>query len=183
MDEEMREIAARIKELRDVCGYSGEELAKELNIDPEIYRNYEESGRDIPISVIYQISKKFGVDFTEILTGTSAKLNTYHLVKSGEGKSIDRYPGYHFRDLAYRYTKKIMQPLLVTLDPSDDPAALVTHAGEEFNMVLEGEVIVVFGDKELLLKKGDSIYFNPNYPHGQKCASNTPAVFLTMIAE
>lgn len=183
MDEEMREIAARIAELRDVCGYSREDLAKELHIDLETYVGYEESGHDIPISVIYQISKKFSVDFTEILTGTSAKLNTYHLVRKGEGKSIDRYPGYHFQDLAYRYSKKIMQPLLVTLDPSDKPAALVTHVGEEFNMVLEGSMILVFGDKELLLEKGDSIYFNPNYPHGQKCAGSTPAVFLTMIAE
>lgn len=183
MDEEMKEIAARIAELRDVCGYSREELAKELHIDADVYSSYEESGRDIPISVIYQISKKFKVDFTEILTGTSAKLHTYHVVKSGQGKSIDRYPGYHFRDLAFRFSKKIMQPLLVTLDPSDKPAALVTHTGEEFNMVLEGSMIVSFENKELLLEKGDSIYFNPIYPHGQKCVGNTPAVFLTMIAE
>lgn len=183
MQDEFKEIARRITELREVCGYTREELAGELKLDPEVYAGYEESGEDIPISVIYQISKKFGVDFTEILTGTSAKLTTYHVVRGGEGKVIDRYPGYYFKDLAYRYTKKIMQPLLVTIDPSDKAAELVTHSGEEFNLVLDGTVILTFGDKEIVLEKGDSIYFNPGYPHGQKCKGDKPAVFLTMIAE
>ena len=40
-----------------------------------------------------------------------------------------------------------MQPLLVTLDPSDEPAKLVTHGGQEFNLVLEGTVVVVWGDR------------------------------------
>ncbi len=183
LEEEFKEIASRLRELRDACGYTQEELAKELNIDTATYAKYEDFGADIPISVIYQISRKFNVDFAEILTGTSAKLRTYHIVKAGEGKVIDRYPGYYFKDLAYRFSKKIMQPLLVTLDPSQEPADLVTHSGEEFNMVLSGTVVVTFGDKEFILNEGDSIYFNPNIPHGQKCMGEKSATFLTMIAE
>lgn len=181
--DEIREIALRISELRDICGYTQEELAKELNIAPELYASYEESGQDIPISVIYQIAKLFNVDFSELVTGTSAKLNTFQVVRSGEGLLSTRFPGYTFRDLAYRFSKKIMQPFVVTLAPSDKPADLVTHGGEEFNLVLEGSVTVTFGDQEILLNKGDSIYFNPAYPHGQRCASETPATFLTMICE
>jgi quercetin dioxygenase-like cupin family protein len=76
-----------------------------------------------------------------------------------------------------------MQPFLVTIDPSDKPAALVQHDGEEFNLVLKGSLIVVFGDQEIVLNEGDSIYFNPTYPHGQRCNGDVPATFLTMIAE
>lgn len=179
----VHEIAQRISGLRDACGYTRDELADELGIERSVYASYEENGEDIPISVIFQIANKFGVDFTEILTGSAAKLDTYHLVKAGQGRSVQRYEGYNYQDLAWRYTHKIMQPLLVTLDPSDEPAALVTHVGQEFNYVVEGTVILVFDDKEIKLNKGDSIYFNPTHPHGQKCGGNEPAVFLTMIAE
>ena len=55
--------------------------------------------------------------------------------------------------------------------------------GEEFNLVLKGSLIVVFGDQEIVLNEGDSIYFNPTYPHGQRCNGDVPATFLTMIAE
>lgn len=183
MENEVREIAARIRELREACGYTQEQLAQELSLDLALYQGYEASGEDIPISVIYQIANKFGVDFTEIVTGSSANLDTYQVVRGGQGAHIDRYPGYRFSDLASRYNHKIMQPLLVTLDPSDAPAALVTHTGQEFNMVLEGAIILVFDKKEILLNAGDTVYFNPRHPHGQKAAGNKIAKFLTVIAE
>ncbi len=183
MKKEYNEISARIRELRDVCGYSIREMAEALQISEEVYAGYEQNGENIPISVIYEIANKCGVDFAEIVTGVGAKLNTYHIVKKGEGESISRYAGYRYEDLGFRYSGKIMQPLLVTLEPSDKPADLVSHPGQEFNLVLEGSVAVTFNGKELILNEGDSIYFNPVYPHGQKCHGDKKATFLTMIAE
>lgn len=183
MKENFNEISARIRELRDVCGYTVEEMAAELKLDVATYCSYEESGEDIPISVIYEVANKCGVDFTEIITGIGGKLDTYHVVRCGEGQPVRRLPGYHFEDLAFRFRGKIMQPLLVTLDPSDDPAEPISHKGQEFNMVLEGSIRLCFDDKEILLNKGDSIYFNSQHPHSQKCVGNTKAQFLTVIAE
>lgn len=183
MNSEINEIAQRLKGLREVCGYTIEELCDELGFDVETYTKYEEVGDDIPISAIYAVANKFGVDFAEIVTGRSARLNTYQVVRKGCGEDIKRYPGYAFEDLAFRYSGKIMQPLLVTLDPSDEPAALVSHSGQEFNMVLEGQIELVFGEQTIVLNKGDSIYFDPNYVHGQRCKGDEKAVFLTVIAE
>jgi quercetin dioxygenase-like cupin family protein len=86
-------------------------------------------------------------------------------------------------DIAFRYANKIMQPLLVTLEPTDAVAKLITHKGQEFNLVLEGTVIVTLGDKEFVMNAGDSIYFNPTIPHGQRCGGDVKARFLTVIAE
>ena len=177
------EIGARLRELREVSDYTVEELAAELNLKPEVYAAYEENGKDVPISVIYEISQKFKVDFAEIVTGHSAWLDTYHLIRRGGGKVVNRNPEYHFEDLAYRYANKVMQPLLVTLEPNDTPAKLITHGGQEFNLVLEGTVIVTLGDKEFTMTAGDSIYFNPTIPHGQRCGGDVKARFLTVIAE
>lgn len=178
-----QEIGARLRGLREACDYTVEELAEELGIQPEVYAAYEENGKDVPISVIYDIAQKFKVDFTEIITGQTAWLDTYHLIRRGGGKNVNRNPEYHFEDLAYRYGNKIMQPLLVTLDPSDAPAKLITHKGQEFNLVLEGTVIITLGTKEIEMHPGDSIYFNPTIPHGQRCGSDVKARFLTVIAE
>ena len=180
---EINEIGARLRELRETSDYTVEQLAAELHVSPEVYRSYEQNGRDIPISVIYEVANKFGVDFAEIVTGTPARLDTYHIVKRGHGRVVNRNPEYHFEDLAYRYADKVMQPLLVTLEPTDTPAKLITHTGQEFNMVLEGTVVVCIGDKEFTLTAGDSIYFNPTIPHGQRCGGEEKARFITVIAE
>lgn len=183
MEQKIRELTDRIRELREVCGYTKEELAKELGIDEKLYEEYETEGENIPINVIFQIANKFKVDFNELLSGESGKIDTYQVVRNGEGMKADRYPGYHFKDLAYRYSHKIMQPLLVTLDPSKEIADLVSHSGQEFNMVLVGSMKLTFDQKEIILNKGDCVYFNPMHKHGQSCVGTEPAVFLTVIAE
>jgi len=183
MNDKTMEIAKRLAGLRDACGYTADELADELGIDREVYSAYEQNGEDIPISVLFQVANKFNIDFNEILTGDEAKLDTYHVVRAGQGKTIQRYAGYDYRDIAFRYTHKIMQPLLVTLQPDDTHVELVTHVGQEFNYVLSGTMTLTYGDKELVLEQGDCVYFNPTRPHGQRCAGDVPAVFLTVIAE
>lgn len=180
---EFSEIALRIKGLREACEVTQEDMAEDLGVPLETYQKWETTGADVPISAVYHMAHRFGVEFTEILTGTAAKLDTYQVVKRGQGKEVDRYPGYYYEDLAWRYSGKIMQPLYVVLDPSDEPAKLVTHTGQEFNLVVEGVVAVTWGDKEFILEEGDSIYFNPAIPHGQRCGSDVPAKFVTIIAE
>jgi transcriptional regulator with XRE-family HTH domain len=183
MTTEFAQIGMRIKGLREACDIPREEMAAELSVPVATYAEYEETGADVPISALYHMANRFGVSLSDLLTGDEAHLNTYQVVKAGAGRTVDRYPGYHYRDLAWHFARKIMQPLLVTLDPSDAPAELVTHGGQEFNMVLEGTVIVIFEDKEFVLEPGDSIYFNPAHPHGQRCGGDTPAQFVTLIAE
>jgi len=180
-DSQFKELALRIAELRDVCGYTMEEFAAKLGVDLDTYCGYEETGFDVPASVLMGIANVCNVDMAVLLTGGSAHLDTYQVVRAGKGQAVKRFPGYHFQDLAYNYAGKVMQPLLVTLDPSDEPAALVTHSGQEFNYVTKGTIILVFNDREIELHEGDSVYFNPQIPHGQRCGSDKPATFVTMI--
>lgn len=183
MSNEMRQVADRIRELREIFGLSVEEMARELDTDLHVYEGYEDSGENIPISVLYHISQKFGVDMTEILTGKPARLDTYEICRRGKGETIERYEGYKFESLAYRFTRKIMEPLLVTLLPSDEPAAPVTHKGQEFNLVLEGTIAVNYDGAEHVLNEGDAIYFDPTHPHGQRALGDGKARFLTVIVE
>ena len=178
----MKQIAARLGEIRGVCGYSVEEIAARLKLDPRQYEDYETSGNDIPISVLYELANLYGVDITELLTGKSPKLSNYCVVKKGQSKGVDRYPGYHFESLAYKFKRRVMEPLMVDVEPDEKDLALITHPGQEFNYVVEGVVMVVIGDEALVLEAGDCIYFDPELPHGQK-AVGRPAKFLTVIAE
>ena len=173
--DELNEIAARIRELREISDYTQEELAAELKIDLETYKKYEETGTDVPISFIYQIAKKFNVDCSEILSGVSSKLHTYQIIRAGEGQTIKRYPGYEYKGLAYHFSNRLMQPLMVSLDPTKTRTSLSVHTGEEFNYVISGKVSLMLDDKEIILNAGDSAYFNSSIPHGQNCYGDEPA--------
>ena len=177
------EITERIRELREISGYSAGQMAMECNVDEKVYESYEQTGEDIPISVLYHIARVFKVDMSELITGLTPRLDAFCVVPAGCGVNIDRYPGYAFEGLAYKFANKIMEPMIVTVEPQEKDPALVTHGGQELNYVLEGGVVVLFDDKRLLLNTGDSIYFDPAHPHGQKAANGKKARFLTVITE
>lgn len=181
--EHYEELAERIRGLREACDVSQEQLAADLEVDIDTYRRWETDGADIPISALYHMAKRFGVDLNEILLGQSGHLTTYQVVRRGEGKVVERHPFYHYEDMAWRYQGKIMQPLVVILDPEAEPAGLMTHKGQEFNFVIEGSILVTVGDKEFELGQWDSIYFNPEIPHAQRCAGDKTAKFVTVITE
>ena len=179
---DMEQIGARIRELREICGYTAEELAQKLFITEDKYISYEENGADIPISVLHRLATLYRVDMTDLVTGVSAHLDSLLVVREGQGDQIDRYPGYRFASLAQNFKHRIMEPLLVAVDPEDDDPALVTHGGQEFNFLLKGSLDLIYGDRRVRLNPGDCAYFDPRRPHGQK-AIGQQAVFLTVIAE
>jgi DNA-binding XRE family transcriptional regulator/mannose-6-phosphate isomerase-like protein (cupin superfamily) len=178
----MREIAVRIREIRESCEMTREEAAKHLNIPCETYISYEDAKSDIPISVLYEMARIFKVDLTDLLTGKPPRLHNYCLVRNGEGIEIERYKGYSFQSLAFNFINKKVEPLLVTIEPEENKKmSLVTHPGQEFNYVLEGKIKVILGGTEIKMSRGDSIYFDPTIPHGQMAVNGETAKFLTII--
>lgn len=174
------QIAARIREMREIMELSCADVAARLDISEELYRKYENEEETLPVSTIYALAGIFGVDFTTLLTGEAPRMGGYTLVRAGQGIQVSRNPEYHFQSLAFNFKGRTMEPMIVTLEPGEKPAALVTHNGQEFNIVLEGSLKLVIGTHEFILNQWDSIYFDPSIPHAQH-ATDVPAKFLTVI--
>jgi len=177
-----QQIPGRIRELREILEISAADLAGHIGISPETYRKYETGELDIPISVLYKISARFGVDATVLLTGEDPRMDTASVCRRGKGVRVERYPGYEFSSLAYNFRGRTIEPLLVSLDPLKEAAALVSHYGQEFNYVVEGKVKITVGKRDHILETGDSIYFDAGLPHGQSAVGG-PAQFITIIQE
>ena len=175
-------VPARIRELREILEIGAMDIARDIAVPLETYLSYEAGELDIPISVLYKISARLGVDATVLLTGEDPRMDTASVCRRGKGVRIERYPGYEFSSLAYNFKGRTIEPLLVYLDPSKEAAAPVTHSGQEFNFVIEGKIKITIGQREYILEAGDSIYFDAGLPHGQ-AAVEGPSQFLTIIQE
>lgn len=180
---QIKQIAARIKELREIHGISPETLATDFNIPIETYIEYESGNVDIPVSFLYEIAGKFKVELTAILTGEGPRLRTYALVRSGKGVSVERRAQYKYQSLAYNFAGKKAEPFLVTVDPEpdDSPVHYNSHPGQEFNYVLEGTMKLFIDGYELILNEGDSLYFDSAIRHGMKAMNGKPVKFLAII--
>lgn len=183
MSEQIRQIAARIKELREISGIPVETLAKEFNISAEVYKKYESGDVDIPVSFLYEVANRFNVELSAILTGEGPRLHTYALVRKGKGVGVERRKDYKYQSLAYNFINKKAEPFLVTVDPQpeDVPVHFNSHPGQEFNYVLEGSMKIFIDGYELVLNEGDSLFFDSSFPHGMRALGNKTARFLAVI--
>ncbi len=182
MLDEIKMIADRVREMRDILEIEVSEMAEKIGVSEEQYLQYENAEDDIPVGKLYLMASEFGVDPTVLLSGQTPRMEDYTVVRGGNGVTVERYAGYRFTSLAFNFKNRDMEPMIVSLLPSDEQPELVTHAGQEFNYVLEGKVAVTIGKKTHILEAGDSVYFNPALPHGQH-AVDAPAKFLTVINE
>jgi len=179
---QVKQIADRVRELREILDIPAETVAEKIGVSTKVYANYENAEIDIPIGKLYQIADVLETDPTVLLIGDSPRMAEFTVVRGGNGIHVERFPGYSFTSLAYNYIGREMEPMLVTLEPGA-VAEPVTHKGQEFNMVLKGSVMITIGFNKILLATGDSIYFNPELPHSQHAVGEEPAVFLTVINE
>lgn len=182
MANDIQAIAKRLYELRTFSDYSTAQMAELLNIDEKQYVDYENGDKEIPINLIYRFASILDTEPMYVVTGDMPSHDDAVVVYGGNGVSVNRYEGYSFSSLAADFKRKTMNPMLVTIDPTDTPE-LVVHGGQEFNFVLEGELRVIVANKEYFLRAGDSLYFNPSLPHAQLAMNNRPARFITVINE
>lgn len=183
MSEQIKQIASRLRELREISGISLESLASELGIPKNTYIEYESGNVDIPVSFLYAAASKFNVELTEILTGEAPKLHTYALVRKGKGVSVERRKQYKYQNLAYNFKHKKAETFLVTVEPESEesPVSYNSHPGQEFNYMLEGSMKVIIDGHEIILNQGDSLYFDASVNHGMKALGNQTAQFLAII--
>jgi transcriptional regulator with XRE-family HTH domain len=97
-------------------------------------------------------------------------------------RAKDRPVENRFYALGRGKTDRHMEPFFVELQPTDgQDRALSSHEGEEFVVVVEGRVEVVYGQATHTLEAGDSIYYNSIVPHHVGCAGETPAAIYAVL--
>lgn len=183
MQEKIREIAARVRELRELSDVSVESMASSLNVPAERYMAYEAGEEDIPASILYEIAQYLKVDMTVLLTGENPRMHVFSVTRKSHGVNVERRKQYKYQNLAANFCGKKMEPFIVTVEPRTDSGDITKHShhGQEFNLILEGSMKYYIHKNEVVLEEGDSIYFDSGYEHAMEALGTAPARFLAII--
>ena len=177
------EIAERIKTIRELSDITIEEIAKKIGIPVEEYTGYETGRLDIPVSFLYDFCGEMKISMTELLTGERARLHNFCIVRKNKGLIVDRNEAYGYKNLAYPFADRKIEPLLVTVGQStrNKPFHLNSHNGQEYHYCLSGEYQLSISGKEFTIYQGDSVYFDSNEPHGMKISGERDAEILVIV--
>ena len=182
---QLLEVASRIREMREILGYSQNTMAQRTNLSLAEYKAYESGETDLPFSFIHKCALAFNIDITDLLEGHSTRLTSYTVTRRGHGQQTAKEMGIDIQNLAPKFKNKIAEPYWVKYDYSDElqskPIQLATHAGQEFDIVISGSLLVQVGTNKEVLHEGDCIYYNSSTPHGMIAIDGKDCLFVAVV--
>jgi len=185
LDLKIKEMAGRIRELRQIENLSIEQMAEKTGVSPEEYLECENGNKDLNFAFIYRCSLALNVNVTDIIEGYSPKLKGYTVTRYGSGQKIAQAHGMTYYNLAYAFQNRIAEPLYVRSvfreEAQGKDIELTTHAGQECDIVIDGYLMVQIGEHKEVLGPGDSIYYDSDTPHGMIAVNGRDCVFYAIV--
>ena len=180
MEDQLKPIGERLRGLREVLDLTAEKVAETIGISVEKYEKIEAGELDITISNLMKIAHKYGVSTEELIFAESPHMKSYFVVRKGQGMSIERTKAYKYQSLVGGFVNHKADVFIVTVEPKPGAHTVYknSHAGQEFNLVLEGKMELYIGGKTIVLEEGDSIYFDSSKPHGMLAIGDKAVKFL-----
>ena len=184
-------LGERITELRKTYSISREVLSERSGVSADLISKIEDAGLIPDLAPLIKISRGLGVRLGTLLddheqlgpvicrTGNTTETTRF---KTGvpEGAAVSGHHGMSFNALAADKTGRHMEPFIVTIqaDAKQDKSA---HEGEEFIYVMEGNLVLEYGNNKETLKTGDSVYYDSIVPHKVFSADNNPVKILAVV--
>ncbi len=181
------EMASRIRELREITGFTPKEMAEKTGVSLEEYLDCEAGKADLNFAFLYLCAQALRVDVTDIIEGASPRLSSYTLTRKGGGQRIERAHGMMYYNLAPFFKKRTAEPLWVTASyhagAEEEEIELTTHPGQECDIIIKGKLKVQVGDHVEILGEGDTIYYDSSTPHGMMAVGGEDCEFYAIVLD
>lgn len=167
------QIGMKIRRLRQERRMTLQRLAEITGLSKPLLSQIENEQVIPPLATLLRIAKAFQVPLHNFFQDEDSGGRCI-LVRAGESRIQQRRSNpeapeqpYTYHSLAYGKKHRNLEPFLVEFEArvwQDD--LLVSHEGEEFLFLLEGELELHYGDQVMVMQAGDSVYYDSNEPHG-----------------
>ena len=171
LESKIKEIAKRMRTVREDVGLTAEEMAAKMDISVDDYIAMESGRKDFNFTFIYKFAQVCGIDISDIIEGESPSLTEYTVTRKGEGLPIVRRAGFEYYNLAPMFKNKLAEPFHVIIPYSEsrltEPMHLGTHKGQEIDIVIKGTMKIQLGSRTEILNEGDAIFYDSSTPHDE----------------
>ena len=167
---ESGKIGVRIRKYREAKGLDIEQLAGKTGLD-SVFIEAVESGEASPaLGPMVKLSRALGVRLGTFMDDelTDDPFISRAAERSPEGAVLargEKNPEMTCHHLGKGKADRHMEPFFISLEPEGDDPQMSSHEGEEFIIVVSGEVVLRYGTQVKTLGVGDSMYYNSVVPH------------------
>ena len=154
------EIGVKIRNLRLKNGLTQEELADRCDLTKGYISQLENDANSPSISTLKDILDSLGTSLSDFFADEQETV-----VFSKDDMFEKESDGCAVKWLVPTSQKNAMEPILMTLAAGASSGVDLPHEGEEFGIVLSGEIKLTVGKNEFVCKAGDTFYFRSGKSH------------------
>lgn len=159
-------IGDRLRVLRSNQKRTLQEIADASDLSRSMISKIENNKAVPSVAALVKIATALGTTISSLLE-RDAFLNAILTPrKKAEDNLTITDKGYYIYPYGSEYHEKKMQPFLFVARKGEVKSHEVSHEGEEFIYIINGQMKMQIGEVEYLLKQGDSMYFNSLQKHG-----------------
>lgn len=185
-------IGERIRHFRESKKLSLSDLAKQTGLALDFLQGMENDSIYPAIGPLQKIARVLGVRLGTFLDDQISHDPIIRRASEIEGLGDPALhtgkmprPGYCYYALGKGKSDRNMEPFILTIQPNQEILLNArnlqkSHEGEEFIYVLEGELLVLYGNEQHILKVGDCIYYNASVAHLVYSATDKPVRILAV---
>ncbi len=185
-DNLLAQLGDRLRSLRKTRGMTLSSLAQATGFTKSYLSRIELSQKTPPIASLAEIARALNVDLAYFFQDrTVAPRRSWCVVRAGEKRPVVRGGtafGYDYASLAYNLERQHMEPFLFRFPADLEKHVYFEHDGEEFIYVLKGGVEFKIGDEVLVLRAGDSLYFDARIPHKGRALDREAEALAVMFS-
>lgn len=179
-------LGKRIKEIRMELSLTLEDASKRTGLARSTLSKIENEQISPTFQAMQKLAAGLNIDMPQLFEPPRKKVATGRrdVTLSGQGKPHPT-PTYEHELLATQLSNKKMMPFKSRIHARnfDDYSDWVRHDGEEFLLILEGDVLLYTEFYEPVpLKAGDSVYYDANMGHMLVSTSEEDAHILWVTA-
>ena len=158
----------RMRKLREANNWSRETLAQTTGQSPEFISQVEDDKVTPPVSFLLRLARALEVD-----PGTFLGEEEKTVIRDQRAQAfIRRTQNYSYQALTPGAENERLRAFMVTIEPKQAHKPIAyKHEGEEFILVMDGDLQLTLGSKVHHLRQGESIHFNSEIPHKLKSIS------------
>jgi len=177
-------IGKQVRISRKSAGVTLQQLSKQSLLSASMLSKIENGQISASLKTIQLICHALNISITSLFKQHDKDVEPT-FIKSGNGLTIERAgsdESRHYQLLGNNVSGSLkVEPCLITVTSTDYDFPDFQHKGVEFIYMLKGEMDYYYGTKIYHFKKGDSIYFDSDKPHGPKKIISDECQFLTVI--
>ena len=161
------DVGQKIRELRKSKQFSITDLSQESGLSTGLISQIERNMVVPSIKVMWKIANVLEVNIGYFFDEDDENIEEKVVVRRNDRKSINTNDSTKSYELLMpNLNNKSIEFLLITLNEETKiNKDLVSHKGEECGYIIEGKMKIILENKEYILEKGDSFYFDSKIPH------------------